>query len=65
MDLEVGLGGRLDATNILDADVALITSIDLDHTDILGDTKEKIAREKLVYLGKTKLLYVLIGMLQI
>ncbi|WP_118181507.1 bifunctional tetrahydrofolate synthase/dihydrofolate synthase [Paraburkholderia phosphatilytica] len=44
--LEVGLGGRLDAVNILDADCAIITSIDLDHMDYLGDTREKIAFEK-------------------
>ncbi len=44
--LEVGLGGRLDAVNILDADVALITSIDIDHQQWLGDNRESIAREK-------------------
>ncbi|MGN8157276.1 bifunctional tetrahydrofolate synthase/dihydrofolate synthase [Salinisphaera sp. RV14] len=44
--LEVGLGGRLDAVNIVDADVALITQIGLDHTDWLGDTREAIGREK-------------------
>ncbi len=44
--MEVGLGGRLDAVNILDADVAIVTSIALDHTDWLGDTLEKIAYEK-------------------
>ncbi|NVK21604.1 MAG: bifunctional tetrahydrofolate synthase/dihydrofolate synthase [Kangiellaceae bacterium] len=44
--LEVGLGGRLDAVNILDADISVITSIGLDHTDWLGDTLEKIAHEK-------------------
>lgn len=44
--LEVGLGGRLDAVNIIDPDVALITSIDLDHTDWLGDSREQIALEK-------------------
>lgn len=45
--LEVGLGGRLDATNIIKwAEVSVITAIGLDHTDILGDTEEKIAREK-------------------
>ena len=44
--LEVGLGGRLDATNILDANLAVITTIDLDHQDYLGDTREKIATEK-------------------
>ena len=44
--LEVGLGGRLDAVNLVDADVAVVTSIGLDHTDWLGDTREAIAREK-------------------
>lgn len=44
--LEVGLGGRLDATNILDPDLAVITTIDLDHQDWLGDSREDIAREK-------------------
>ena len=44
--LEVGLGGRLDATNIIDADLAVITTIDLDHQDWLGNTREAIAREK-------------------
>ncbi|WP_412973219.1 bifunctional tetrahydrofolate synthase/dihydrofolate synthase [Glaciecola sp. MF2-115] len=44
--LEVGLGGRLDAVNVIDADVAVVTSIGLDHQDWLGDTKEKIAFEK-------------------
>lgn len=44
--LEVGLGGRLDATNIVDADMAVITSIDLDHTNVLGHTREGIGREK-------------------
>ena len=44
--LEVGLGGRLDATNIIDADIAVITSIDLDHQAFLGDTREAIGREK-------------------
>lgn len=44
--LEVGLGGRLDAANILDPDLAIITTIDLDHQDWLGDTREAIAREK-------------------
>ena len=44
--LEVGLGGRLDATNIIDADVAVICSIGLDHLDWLGDTLEDIGREK-------------------
>ncbi len=44
--LEVGLGGRLDAVNIYDADIALITSIGLDHTEWLGDSRELIGREK-------------------
>ncbi|WP_066076974.1 bifunctional tetrahydrofolate synthase/dihydrofolate synthase [Bergeriella denitrificans] len=46
MVLEVGLGGRLDAVNIFDADCAVVTSIDLDHEAFLGDTVEKIAFEK-------------------
>ncbi|MGG2400021.1 bifunctional tetrahydrofolate synthase/dihydrofolate synthase [Pseudomonas sp. SH1-B] len=44
--LEVGLGGRLDAVNLIDADLALITSIGLDHADWLGDTRESVAFEK-------------------
>jgi len=44
--LEVGLGGRLDAVNIVDADCAVITSIDLDHMDYLGPDRESIGREK-------------------
>ena len=44
--LEVGLGGRLDAVNIIDANVALITSIGIDHVEYLGDNRELIGREK-------------------
>ncbi len=44
--LEVGLGGRLDAINIIDADIAVITSIDLDHQEYLGDTRESVGMEK-------------------
>jgi dihydrofolate synthase/folylpolyglutamate synthase len=44
--LEVGLGGRLDATNVVDADLAVITSLSLDHTAILGETLPEIAAEK-------------------
>ena len=44
--LEVGLGGRLDAVNIVDTDCAVITSIDLDHMEYLGTTRESIGREK-------------------
>jgi dihydrofolate synthase/folylpolyglutamate synthase len=44
--LEVGLGGRLDATNIIDADIAVITTIDLDHQSFLGNDRETIGFEK-------------------
>jgi dihydrofolate synthase/folylpolyglutamate synthase len=44
--LEVGLGGRLDSTNIITPTLCIITSIQLDHVNILGDTIEKIAMEK-------------------
>lgn len=44
--VEVGLGGRLDATNILDADITVITSIALDHTEWLGSDRDSIGREK-------------------
>jgi len=45
--LEVGLGGRFDASNVIDSSlVSVITSVGLDHTAILGDTEEKIAKEK-------------------
>lgn len=44
--LEVGLGGRLDAVNVVDADVSIVTSVDIDHTDYLGDTREQIGFEK-------------------
>src|SRR5205085_11289906 len=44
--LEVGLGGRLDAVNIVDADVAIVSSVDLDHQAYLGDTREQIGFEK-------------------
>jgi len=44
--VEVGLGGRLDATNVLNQDLSVITNVGLDHTDILGKTIEEIAREK-------------------
>ncbi len=46
MVLEVGLGGRLDATNIIDADVAVLCSVGMDHTDWLGSTLERIGAEK-------------------
>jgi dihydrofolate synthase/folylpolyglutamate synthase len=44
--LEVGLGGRLDAVNIVDADVALVTAVDIDHSEWLGNDRETIGREK-------------------
>lgn len=44
--LEVGMGGRTDAVNVVDADCALITSVDLDHTEFLGADRESIGREK-------------------
>jgi len=44
--VEVGLGGRLDATNVLQPEVCVITTIDLDHTDVLGDSLAQIASEK-------------------
>ncbi|MBA5607889.1 bifunctional tetrahydrofolate synthase/dihydrofolate synthase [Duganella sp. FT3S] len=53
--LEVGLGGRLDAVNVIDADVAIVTSVDIDHADYLGDTREAIGFEKagIFRAGKT------------
>ncbi|TFL11202.1 bifunctional tetrahydrofolate synthase/dihydrofolate synthase [Pusillimonas caeni] len=44
--LEVGMGGRLDAVNIVDADCSIVTSVDIDHAEWLGDTREKIGVEK-------------------
>lgn len=52
--LEVGLGGRLDAVNIMDADISVITSIGLDHVDWLGDNLEAIAGEKAGVARKDK-----------
>jgi dihydrofolate synthase/folylpolyglutamate synthase len=45
--VEAGLGGRLDATNVVDAAVVLLTNVSLEHTEVLGKTREEIAREKL------------------
>lgn len=55
--LEVGLGGRLDATNVVDADLSVITPISFDHAAVLGDTLPKIAYEKagIIKVGKTVL----------
>jgi len=44
--VEVGLGGRLDSTNIVDGEIAMVTNIELEHTEILGKTRAEIAREK-------------------
>ncbi len=44
--LEVGLGGRLDAVNVIDAVVAIVTNVDIDHVEYLGDTRERIGYEK-------------------
>ena len=53
--LEVGLGGRLDATNVFDSEVAIVTSVDIDHVGFLGDTREAIGFEKagIFRAGKT------------
>ena len=53
--LEVGLGGRLDATNMIDADIAVITTIDLDHQAFLGDSRELIGFEKAGILRSNRL----------
>jgi dihydrofolate synthase/folylpolyglutamate synthase len=50
--VEAGLGGRLDATNVLRTRVVLLTNVALEHTDVLGDTVEAIAREKLAVAGE-------------
>lgn len=52
--LEVGLGGRLDAVNIVDPDISIITSIGLDHMEYLGDTLDKIATEKAGIIRKDR-----------
>jgi dihydrofolate synthase/folylpolyglutamate synthase len=49
--IEVGLGGRLDATNVLDAAISVITGVDIDHTEFLGSTIDEIATEKAAIVG--------------
>ena len=49
--VEAGLGGRLDATNVLEAEVVALTNVSLDHTDVLGETREAIAEEKLAVIA--------------
>lgn len=60
--LEVGLGGRLDATNLVDCDIAVLTTIDLDHQKFLGDTREKIGFEKAGIMRKAA--YAVVGDIQ-
>jgi len=50
--VEAGLGGRLDATNVLDARIVVLTNVSLDHTEVLGETREAIAREKLAVVSE-------------
>ena len=54
--VEVGMGGRLDATNVVDGDVAVLTGVSLDHTEYLGNSTAEIAGEKLAVLGEGKVL---------
>lgn len=54
--LEVGLGGRLDATNVVDAEVCVVTSIGVDHTEYLGETLGAIAGEKVAIAGPNSIL---------
>ena len=49
--VEAGLGGRYDATNVLDAGIVVLTNVSLEHTDVLGDTREEIAAEKLAVIS--------------
>jgi dihydrofolate synthase / folylpolyglutamate synthase len=49
--VEAGLGGSLDATNVLEAPIVVLTNVALDHTDVLGDTREQIAAEKLAVVS--------------
>ena len=50
--LEAGLGGRLDATNVVDAGIVVLTNVSLDHTDVLGETRDAIAAEKLAVVTR-------------
>jgi dihydrofolate synthase/folylpolyglutamate synthase len=53
--VEAGLGGRFDATNVVDAPVVLLTSVSLEHTQVLGDTPEQIAKEKLAVAHSSRI----------
>ncbi len=57
--VEAGLGGRYDATNVLRTQVVLLTSVGLEHTDVLGETVEEIATEKLAVVHNDKIIVVL------
>jgi dihydrofolate synthase / folylpolyglutamate synthase len=56
--VEAGLGGRLDATNVIDAGVVLLTNVALEHTDVLGESTEEIAREKLAVAHAARIVVV-------
>lgn len=56
--VEAGLGGRLDATNVLDAPIVVLTNVALDHTAVLGETREQIAAEKLAVVSSEATLIV-------
>ncbi|MBT6774047.1 bifunctional folylpolyglutamate synthase/dihydrofolate synthase [Candidatus Woesearchaeota archaeon] len=53
--VEVGLGGRLDATSVIDPEICVITNISLEHTRVLGETKEEIANEKAAIIKENKI----------
>ena len=56
--VEAGLGGRLDATNVIGAEVVLLTNVALEHTDVLGDTLKQIAQEKLAVAHEARVVVV-------
>ena len=59
--VEVGLGGRLDSTNVVDGEIAVVTNIGLEHTEILGETRQAIAREKVGILKTGAVLVATLG----
>jgi len=63
--IEVGLGGRLDSTNVITAEVSLITNISWDHANLLGDTLQKIAAEKAGIIKQRSLLLSVSGNLKL
>jgi dihydrofolate synthase/folylpolyglutamate synthase len=56
--VEAGLGGRLDATNVVDAEVVLLTNVALEHTEVLGETREEIAQEKLAVAHASRIVVI-------